>query len=281
MSIRLLSENHCFGGQHQIYEHQSNVLNCVMTFAVFVPPKKSPAQKFPVLYWLSGLTCNHENFMQKAGALKHAAELGIVIVAPDTSPRGENVPDDRDGSWDMGKGAGFYLDASETPWNEHYKMYSYVVKELPEIIEAAFDVSDMRSISGHSMGGHGALTIGLRNPQKYQSVSAFSPITNPVNVPWGKKAFSNYLGDDIRTWEKYDATVLMLNSDQCIPMLVDQGESDGFLEEQLTPEALENAASLKGFPLILNRREGYDHSYFFIQSFIETHIKFHGEHLKT
>ena len=277
MSIENLNCNKSFGGWHKQYSHRSETLNCSMRFAIYLPPQASNGQKVPVLYWLSGLTCSDENFMQKAGAQRIAAELGIAIVAPDTSPRGEGVADDE--GYDLGQGAGFYVDATQTPWNRHYRMYDYVVNELPQLIESTFPVSDRRAIAGHSMGGHGALTIALRNPQRYRSVSAFSPISNPMNCPWGKKALAAYLGKDTHAWRDYDASVLMRAATQKVPALVDQGEADDFLAEQLKPERLEAAANASDYPLELRRHEGYDHSYHFIASFIEEHLRFHAVHL--
>lgn len=277
MTVENISVNKSFGGWHKQYSHHSKTLNCAMRFAIYLPPQSSNGKKVPVLYWLSGLTCTDENFMQKAGAQRMAAELGIAIVAPDTSPRGDDVADDA--GYDLGKGAGFYVNATQAPWNRHYRMYDYVVNELPELIESMFPVSDKRSIAGHSMGGHGALVIAMRNPQAYQSVSAFSPITNPVNCPWGKKAFTAYLGRDTTTWAEYDASLLMRQATEFVPALVDQGEADDFLIEQLKPEVLEAAANVSGYPLTLNMQEGFDHSYYFIASFIENHLRFHAEHL--
>jgi len=277
MTIENISVNKSFGGWQKQYSHQSKTLNCTMRFAIYLPPQVSSGEKVPVLYWLSGLTCTDENFMQKAGALRMAAELGIAIVAPDTSPRGEGVADD-DG-YDLGMGAGFYVNATQTPWNRHYQMYDYVANELPAIIEAAFPVSNKRAISGHSMGGHGALTIGMLNPERYSSMSAFSPICNPIKAPWGKKAFTAYLGKDKTTWHKHDASELMRKATKFIPAKVDQGGADDFLKEQLTPDVLEAAAKVNGYPLALAIHEGYDHSYYFISSFIEEHIRFHAEHL--
>ncbi|MGY0583454.1 MAG: S-formylglutathione hydrolase [Paraglaciecola chathamensis] len=277
MTIENLSVNKSFAGWHKQYSHQSKTLNCTMRFAIYLPPQISSGSKVPVLYWLSGLTCTDENFMQKAGAQRIAAELGIAIVAPDTSPRGDDIADDE--GYDLGKGAGFYVNATQAPWDRHYQMYDYVVNELPQLIEATFPVSDKRAISGHSMGGHGALTIALRNPDRYTSVSAFSPISNPLNCPWGEKAFSAYLGKDRATWREYDASELMRAATQFVPALVDQGASDDFLTEQLKPEALQSAANASGYPLALNLHEGYDHSYYFISSFIEGHLCFHAEHL--
>jgi S-formylglutathione hydrolase len=277
MSIENLSSNKSFGGWHKQYSHHSTTLNCAMRFAIYLPPQASSGARVPVLYWLSGLTCTDENFMQKAGAQRIAAELGMAIVAPDTSPRGDEVADDS--GYDLGKGAGFYVNATQAPWNRHYQMYDYVLNELPALIESMFPISDQRSIAGHSMGGHGALVLALRNPQRYRSISAFSPISNPVNCPWGKKAFTAYLGKDTASWADYDASLLMRQASDCVPALVDQGEADDFLTEQLKPETLEGAARISGYPLELNRRDGYDHSYYFIASFIEQHLRFHARHL--
>lgn len=277
MTIENLSSNKSFGGWHKQYSHRSETLGCRMRFAIYLPPGVANGEKVPVLYWLSGLTCTDENFMQKAGAHRVAAELGIAIVAPDTSPRGEDIPDDD--SYDLGQGAGFYVNASESPWNQHYHMYDYVLNELPALIESVFPVTDQRSIAGHSMGGHGALVLALRNSDRYQSVSAFSPISNPVNCPWGKKAFTAYLGKDTSRWADYDASMLLRESRRFVPALVDQGDADNFLTEQLHPEALMTAAEITNYPLELNFRQGYDHSYYFISSFIESHLRFHQKHL--
>ena len=277
MTLEKISENNCFGGKHQQFSHMSSTLNCSMRFAIYLPPQAEQKIKVPVLYWLSGLTCSDENFMQKAGAMRVAAELGIAIVAPDTSPRGDNVADD-DG-YDLGQGAGFYVNSTQAPWKAHYQMYDYVVNELPALIESIFSVSQKRAISGHSMGGHGALTIAMKNPQRYQSVSAFSPICNPINCPWGIKAFTQYLGSDQSTWRDYDASELMAKATQGLPTLVDQGEADNFLVEQLKPERLIEAAKSSNYPLTLRQHAGYDHSYYFISSFIEEHLRFHYENL--
>lgn len=277
MTIENLSINKVFGGWHKQYSHYAKTVNCDMRFAIYLPPQASSNDKVPVLYWLSGLTCTDENFMQKAGALRIAAELGIAIVAPDTSPRGTEVADD-DG-YDLGQGAGFYVNATQAPWNRHYQMYDYVVNELPELIEATFPVSDKRSIAGHSMGGHGALTIAMLNPQRYRSMSAFSPISNPLNCPWGKKAFTAYLGKDKTNWIKHDASELIKQATHFVPAKVDQGLADDFLREQLKPEMLTAAAKTNNYPLALQLHEGYDHSYYFIASFIEDHLRFHAEHL--
>jgi len=280
MTLENISANKSFGGWHKQYSHRSAVLNCEMRFAIYLPPQAATGVKVPVMYWLSGLTCTDENFMQKAGAQRIAAELGIAIVAPDTSPRGEDVADDPEGSYDFGLGAGFYLNATREPWNRHYQMYDYVVNELPELIENNFQVGQQRAISGHSMGGHGALMIALRNPEHFNSVSAFSPITNPVNCPWGKKAFAGYLGTNQDIWKQYDSSELMKLSTNPVPALVDQGTKDDFLTEQLKPEMLQAAAKLSGYPLELRMQEGYDHSYYFIASFIEDHLRFHASHFK-
>lgn len=278
MTIENLSRNKSFGGWNKQYSHHSTSLNCQMRFAIYLPPQTLTGAKVPVLYWLSGLTCSDENFMQKANAQRIAAELGIAIVAPDTSPRGDDVADED--SYDLGKGAGFYVNATQEPWKSHYQMYDYVVSELPALIEKTFPVTQQRAISGHSMGGHGALTIAMRNPERYSSVSAFSPINNPMSCPWGEKAFSAYLGKDKETWRQHDASELMKSATQLVPALVDQGEADDFLATQLKPEALIAASQVSGYPLQLRHHEGYDHSYYFIASFIEEHLRFHNEYLK-
>lgn len=276
MSLTEIGSTACFGGRHLQYSHASTSNHCTMRFAIYLPPGASNDKKVPVLYWLSGLTCTDENFMQKAGALGIAAKLGLAIVAPDTSPRGDDVADAD--SYDLGKGAGFYLNATRMPWAKHYKMYDYVVSELPALIEANFPVSKQRAISGHSMGGHGALSIALKNPHRYSSVSAFSPICNPMNCPWGVKAFSTYLGEDKTTWQDYDSSVLLASASKHLPMLIDQGENDNFLSEQLKPEAFAGAAEQANYPYQLRMQKGYDHSYYFIATFIEDHLRFHAEH---
>lgn len=278
-ALETIAENKCFGGWHKRVKHRSASLNCDMVFAIYLPPR-AEKERVPVLYWLSGLTCTDENFTQKAGAFGIAAELGIAIVAPDTSPRGEDVPDDPEGAWDFGLGAGFYLNATRAPFDRHYHMYDYVVKELPALIEANFPVNDRRSASGHSMGGHGALIAALRNPGMYRSVSAFAPIVHPIDSPWGRKAFSGYLGDDQDAWKEWDACELIAKAEERLPLLVDQGTSDAFLETQLKPEHLRKACEAAGHPLTLRMQEGYDHSYFFISSFIEDHLRHHAEALK-
>ena len=273
--MELLEEHRCFEGRQQRWRHDSTTLNCTMTFSIFLPPAENP----PVLFWLSGLTCNDENFTTKAGAQRIAAELGIALVMPDTSPRGDDVADDA--GYDLGKGAGFYLNATEQPWASHYRMYDYIRDELPALIQAEFAVNDRCAISGHSMGGHGALIMALKNPEKYTSVSAFAPIVNPTQVPWGQKAFTHYLGKDETKWQEWDSCALMLASDSAnaIPMLIDQGDADQFLAGQLQPAVFAEAARQKDWPLTLRIQPGYDHSYYFMASFIEDHLRFHAAHL--
>lgn len=267
----------CFGGWQDVYRHESKTLGCAMNFAIYLPPQAERGP-VPVLYWLSGLTCTEQNFITKAGAQRYAVEHGIAIVAPDTSPRGEDVAD-ADG-YDLGKGAGFYVDATQQPWAKHYRMYDYVVNELPVLVEANFPVTDARAISGHSMGGHGALVAALRNPGRYRSVSAFSPIVAPSQAPWGEKVFTAYLGDDREAWKAYDATELVQTAKEHLPLLVEQGEADEFLETQLKPHLLRAACEAAGHPLRLRMRPGYDHSYYFIASFIGEHVAHHAAALR-
>jgi len=274
-----IGANQSFGGQQLRYKHQSAVLNCEMTFSIYLPPQASQGP-VPVLYWLSGLTCTDENFVQKAGAQQHAAEHGIALVCPDTSPRGEGVADDPDAAYDMGLGAGFYVNATQQPWAEHYQMYSYVVDELPALINAQFPVDGQRAaVSGHSMGGHGALSIALKNPGQFKSVSAFSPICSPLNCPWGHKTLGNYLGADRDSWAQYDTVALVAEASEHLPVLVDQGEADNFLDEQLKTPLLIEAAKRAGFPMDIRMQPEYDHSYFFIATFIEEHMAFHARAL--
>jgi S-formylglutathione hydrolase len=280
MSLENISCQKSFGGWHKRYRHRSSSLNCDMVFAVYLPPQAEQGEKLPVLYWLSGLTCTDENFMQKAGAHRLAAELGLIIVAPDTSPRGSEVPDDPDAAYDFGLGAGFYLNATQEPWAQHYRMHDYVVEELPALIEANFPVSDKRGISGHSMGGHGALVCALKNPGRYQSLSAFAPIANPADCPWGEKAFANYLGEDRSRWREWDACALISKAQEKLPILVDQGDRDDFMANQLKPAALEAAAIAADHPLTLRIQPGYDHSYYFISTFIDDHLRHHAQALK-
>lgn len=263
----------CFGGWQDVYRHRSEVLGCDMTVGVYFPPQAQQGP-CPVLYWLSGLTCTEQNFITKAGAQRYAAEHGIILVAPDTSPRGEQVADAE--GYDLGKGAGFYVNATRKPWTPHYRMYDYIVDELPAWVEADPAASQVRGIAGHSMGGHGALTIALRNPDRYRSVSAFSPIVAPSQVPWGQKAFSAYLGEDRQAWLEHDAVDLVRRGGSKLPLLVDQGDADEFLETQLRPQLLKEAADAAGHPLTLRLQPGYDHSYYFIASFIGEHIAHHA-----
>ncbi|WP_145556433.1 S-formylglutathione hydrolase [Yersinia canariae] len=275
-SLELLEEHRMFGGWQQRYRHASSSLNCNMTFSIYLPPPRDDNPP-PVLYWLSGLTCNDENFTLKAGAQRVAAELGLVLVMPDTSPRGAEVPNDD--SYDLGQGAGFYLNATQAPWSEHFHMYDYISQELPALIRQHFSVNALQSICGHSMGGHGALMLALRNPQQYQSASAFAPIVNPCQVPWGRKAFSAYLGEDESQWLQYDSCHLLTHARTQLPMLVDQGDGDQFLADQLQPAKLAELARQRDWPLTLRIQPGYDHSYFTIATFIEDHLRFHAEYL--
>jgi S-formylglutathione hydrolase len=265
-----------FGGWQDVYRHRSEVLGCDMTVGVYFPPQAADGP-CPVLYWLSGLTCTEQNFITKAGAQRYAAEHGIIIVSPDTSPRGNDVHDAE--GYDLGKGAGFYVNATQDPWAAHYRMYDYIVDELPAWVEADPSASDARAISGHSMGGHGALTIALKNPGRYRSVSAFSPIVAPSQVPWGQKALGAYLGDDRDAWKQHDAVALVAAAQERLPLLVDQGDADEFLDSQLKPQLLQAACEAAGHPLTLRMQPGYDHSYYFIASFIGDHIAHHARAL--
>lgn len=279
MTIKTVSENKSFGGKQVVFSHDAVETACTMRVAIYLPPQAAE-RKVPVLYWLSGLTCTEENFTVKAGAQRVAAELGMAVVAPDTSPRGVRFPGD-DASYDFGLGAGFYLDATEAPWSANYRMYSYIVNELFDLVGATFPVDTARAgIFGHSMGGHGALTIGLKNPDKFRSISAFAPIVSPMRCPWGEKALSGYLGPDRAAWPQYDATALVASHGwQGGPILVDQGTADQFLESQLKPELLKAACAQVGVPLQLRMQPGYDHSYYFIASFIEDHLRHHAAQL--
>ncbi|GGF01424.1 S-formylglutathione hydrolase [Aliidongia dinghuensis] len=275
MTLSTRSEQRCFGGRMGFYTHRSEATGTDMAFAVYLPPQAARGP-VPALYYLAGLTCTEETFAIKAGAQRVAAGHGLALVACDTSPRGANLPGEDD-SWDFGTGAGFYLDATAEPWSRHYRMATYVNRELPALVEANFPVRPgRRGIFGHSMGGHGALVSALRQPALWQSVSAFAPITNPVAVPWGEKAFSYYLGPDRARWAEWDASLLMAKRPYPGPILVDQGLSDQFLEIQLRPERLEEAAALSGQELTLRRHEDYDHSYWFIQSFVADHVAHHA-----
>lgn len=270
-------ESHAsFGGVQEVWEHESATLGCAMRFGVYLPPQVRE-HACPVLYWLSGLTCTEQNFITKANAQCHAARHGIIVVAPDTSPRGDTVADAE--GYDLGKGAGFYIDATQAPWAPHYRMHDYVANELPALVEARFPATAARAVSGHSMGGHGALVLALRHPGRYRSVSAFSPIVAPSRVPWGEKAFRAYLGDDRDAWADWDACALIAGAEERLPLLVDQGEADEFLATQLRPELLEQACRASGHPLQLRRHAGYDHSYYFVASFIGDHFAHHARAL--
>jgi len=278
MSVDLLSEARCFDGAQRFYSHQSHECRTEMRFSVYIPPQAND-RPLPVLFYLAGLTCTEETFMIKAGAQRLAAELGLILVAPDTSPRKARLPGD-DESWDFGIGAGFYVDATQAPWSQHYRMYSYVTSELPAIVQTIAAVrADRFGIFGHSMGGHGALVCALRNPQQYRSVSAFAPIAAPSQVPWGKKAFGNYLGADASSWARYDASVLVAAQRYPHEILIDQGTADKFLTEQLKPELFEQACKSSGTALNLRRREGYDHGYYFISTFMADHLRHHAKQL--
>ena len=274
-SLNLISENRCFESTVGVYSHPSATCNTEMRFSIYQPPQAKTTQ-LPVLYFLSGLTCTEENFMAKAGAQQYAAKHGLILVAPDTSPRNTGISGEDD-DWDFGTGAGFYVDATVEPWSSHYKMYSYIVGELPALIAENFPIQpEKKGIFGHSMGGHGALICALKNPQQYQSVSAFSPIAAPMRCPWGEKAFTNYLGADKETWRDYDASELVLTVNYNHSILIDQGTSDQFLAKQLLPEVFEAACQKAGQPLNLRYQNGYDHSYYFISTFIEDHIRHHA-----
>lgn len=275
-----IEQHACFGGIQQVWKHRSSSLNCEMRVGVYLPPQAQGAQSAcPVLYWLSGLTCTEQNFISKAGAQQYAARHGLILVVPDTSPRGPGVPDV--GAYDLGQGAGFYINATQVPWAEHFRMYDYVVLELPALVEAHFASAraGVRSIFGHSMGGHGALMIALKNPGRYRSVSAFSPIVAPSQVPWGQKAFTSYLGDDRSSWAQWDSCELVAGAGHKQHLLIDQGQDDEFLDRELRPELLQQACAKADHPLTLSLRPGYDHSYYFMCSFMESHIAFHARAL--
>lgn len=276
MSLETISESRCFGGLQGVYRHASEACNGPMRFALYRPPQALAGARCPVVTWLSGLTCTEENFTVKAGAQRVAAELGLIVVAPDTSPRGQAIAGE-DESYDFGTGAGFYLDATREPWSKAYRMYSYITAELPAVLRAGFEADwERQGIFGHSMGGHGALTIHLKHPQTWRSASAFAPIVAPMQVPWGQKAFTGYLGEDRDAWRAYDACELVRGNPSGADLLIDQGMADGFLAEQLRPELFEAACAAAGQKLTLRRQEGYDHSYFFIASFIEDHLRHHA-----
>ena len=277
--LELLSHVRCFEGWQNQYQHHSSALNCDMQFSVYFPPL-AEKQAVPVVYWLSGLTCTDQNFSTKSGAQRIASALGVALVIPDTSPRGEGVPDDPEGAYDFGLSAGFYVNATEAPWKDHYQMYDYIVAELPTLVKANLPVDPNQwSIMGHSMGGHGALMIALRNPEMFKSVSAFSPIVNPSDCPWGQKAFSHYLGSDLESWKIYDTVQLVKAGLVPPPMLVDQGTADVFLDEQLKTEALITACQDQELSVEIRYQQDYDHSFYFIMTFLEEHLGFHAKHL--
>jgi S-formylglutathione hydrolase len=281
VTLETLSANKCHGGVQGVYKHASAETGTEMIFSVFLPPQaEAPGANLPVVWYLSGLTCTHANVTEKGEYRRICAELGLIFVAPDTSPRGEEVADDPAGAYDFGLGAGFYIDATQQPYARHYRMYSYITKELPELIAANFP-ADMgrQSITGHSMGGHGALTIALANPGRYRSVSAFAPIASPLRCPWGEKALAGYLGADRSTWRAHDATALIDDGARLDELLVDQGGADNFLDSQLKPHLLAEACERAGIPLTLRMQPGYDHSYYFISTFIEDHLRWHAARL--
>ncbi|NML12822.1 S-formylglutathione hydrolase [Sphingobium sp. AR-3-1] len=278
--METVSTNRAFGGVQGVYKHASAACGTDMTFSVYVPPHEAGA-KLPVVWYLSGLTCTHANVTDKGEYRRLCAELGLIFVAPDTSPRGEGVADDPDGAYDFGLGAGFYVDATQAPFAQHYRMLSYVTQDLPALIAAEFPAADMtrQSIMGHSMGGHGALTIGLTFPDRYKAVSAFAPIVAPSQVPWGHKALGGYLGEDRAVWRKHDAVALIEDGARVADLLVDQGDADNFLAEQLKPHLLEQACAAAGIPLTLRLQPGYDHSYYCISTFMGDHLRWHAERL--
>ncbi|HEX8643540.1 MAG TPA: S-formylglutathione hydrolase [Allosphingosinicella sp.] len=275
-----ISVTRAHGGTQHVVKHSSQATGTDMTFSVFVPPAADQGAACPIIWYLSGLTCTHANVTEKGEYRAACAELGLVFVSPDTSPRGEGVPDDPAGAWDFGQGAGFYLDATEAPFDRHYRMESYVADELPDLVAAAFPIDLARqAILGHSMGGHGALTLALRRPGRYRSVSAFAPIVAPGRVPWGEKAFSGYLGPDRAAWRAHDAVSLIEDGARLADLLVDQGEADSFLADQLKPDLLESACADAGIPLTLRMHAGYDHSYYFISTFMADHLRWHADRL--
>lgn len=279
--VAVVGEQRCFDGLQGFYSHHSEACAGTMRFAVFQPPQALAGEPVPVVTYLAGLTCTEETFVIKAGAQRVAAELGLMLVAPDTSPRGAGLPGEDD-DWDFGTGAGFYLDATQEPWSKHYRMYGYVTRDLPAALAAKFPAAELsrQGIFGHSMGGHGALTLHLRSPQTYRSVSAFAPVSAPMQCPWGRKAFRNYLGEDREAWRRYDASELVQAQPSKATLLIDQGDADQFLAEQLKPEVLAEACEAAGQPFELRLRPGYDHSYYFIQTFIEDHLRHHAAGLR-
>ena len=280
--LEMISSQRCFEGEQRFYRHDSVTIGLPMRFAAYLPPQALRGEKCATLFYLAGLTCTEETFVIKAGAQRLAAELGLILITPDTSPRGANLPGEAD-NWDFGLGAGFYLDATQAPWNRHYRMYSYIVEELPALVDCNLPVDSQRlGIFGHSMGGHGALTIALKNPDIFKSVSAFAPIASPMRCPWGEKALSGYLGPNRDKWREYDATALIEDRGwHGSPILVDQGTADKFLVEQLKPALLREVCERTGVPLLLRLCEGYDHSYYFISTWIGDHLRFHADALQS
>ena len=281
MSLEIVSENKSHGGRQLVVKHASTATHTDMTFSIFLPPQAEGGGKLPVVWYLSGLTCTHANVTEKGEYRAACAEEGLIFVAPDTSPRGPEVPDDPEGLWDFGQGAGFYVDATQEPWSGHYRMWTYVTEELPALVASKFQIDEGRqAIMGHSMGGHGALTVALRHSGRFRSVSAFSPIVAPGQVPWGQKALGAYLGDDRAAWRKHDAVALIEDGARVPELLVDIGDADPFLEQELRPELLEQACKSAGIALQLNRHPGYDHSYYFISTFMADHLRWHAERLR-
>ena len=278
-NLERVSRNKSFGGWQEVWKHDASATHTPMQFGVYLPPQAAEGP-CPVVYWLSGLTCTEQNFITKAGAQQAAAELGLIVIAPDTSPRGTDLPGEHE-HWDFGSGAGFYVDATEAPWSAHYAMDTYITQEFPGLIQTHFPVQGKPAIMGHSMGGHGALVLGLRNREQYTSISAFAPISAPTECPWGQKAFGHYLGEDKSTWAAYDAHLLIQQKGKHLPVLIDQGSEDNFLKDgQLLPEKLQAAAEKADYALTLRYQDGYDHSFYFISSFIAEHLRFHAEYLK-
>jgi S-formylglutathione hydrolase len=277
--MQRIEQHASFGGRQEVWRHASSSLHCDMKFAIWLPKAALLGTPCPVVYWLSGLTCTEQNFINKAGVQAHAARHGVIVVAPDTSPRGDCVANDE--AYDLGQGAGFYLNATQAPWAAHYRMQDYVAHELPLLVESHFAANDARAIFGHSMGGHGAMVTALRHPGRYRSVSAFSPIASPSQVPWGHKALTAYLGEDRESWLAWDTVALIAEATERLPLLVDQGGADEFMATQLRPDLLEEACKLANHPLTLRRHEGYDHSYYFIASFLSDHLDHHAQSLFT